>query len=199
MSSADSSRPDYEPGDLVVFAGRSCTSRLIALRTCPPICWWRGWLDSHIGIIGVYAGETHLFESTTLSDLPCSITGKNIRGVKAVNPHARAATYDGLVWRLPLRNSLNAGNSSVLTGALVNAIGAPYEDLASLALVGARFLKRHWLFRADTSRLFCSELVAMVLEIILRLPPGNASIWTPSGLARRVVWQGTHGPRERVN
>ena len=189
---------EYNPGDMVVFAGRCWTSRLIALGSCTPIQLLRGWFDSHIGICAEYQGKTLLFESTTLSGLPCAITGDRIHGTKAVDPAERVGGYDGKVWILrPDKFKLGIEQSEKLTDFLVSMVPTPYEDMSTLAVSATRF-RNHWLFRENTNKLFCSEYAALALERINWLPPGNASIYSPSKLVRRVVYQGTYHRRERI-
>lgn len=187
-------------GDILIFAGASFISRMIALRTCS---WWQlltGEWDSHIGICASYHGKMLLFESTTLSDIPCEITGRIHRGSKAVDPVARIEFYDGKVWVMkPTKRIPHYEKQALrLKTSLVNMVGRPYEDLYKLAVVVTRFAKRHRYFREDTSKLFCSEMVGVALEDAGLIAQGNAAMFSPSSLARRLVREGTYQRRVAV-
>jgi len=193
----------FHAGDVIVFAGRGWISRLIALGTCPlQLLLGRG--DSHIGICADYCGRVLLFESTTLSDMACEITGKRMRGVKAVDPRRRIEGYKGKAWILRPAEDQRAdldrspAAAATLSEYLVDRVGVPYEQFNTLVIAGSRYLKRSWLFRQDASRLFCSEMVALVLERIQWIGRSNASTYTPNSLARKLVYEGTYQPRSRI-
>lgn len=82
---------DYKIGDVVAFSGFGRKSLFVNLVTYG-FPWWHA---SHVGIIGEHNGELLLFESTTLSDVPCVIQGKPFKGVQAVRLKDRVATYRG--------------------------------------------------------------------------------------------------------
>ncbi len=92
--------PIFAPGDLLFFSGRGFISAVIKAFTCWPWDWFRpSWrCVSHVGICAAYNGELYLFESTTLCDQPCAITGKKRAGVQAHKPEDRIASYDGHVF-----------------------------------------------------------------------------------------------------
>ncbi len=189
-------------GDILIFAGASFISRMIAMRTCS---WWQlatGEWDSHIGICASYHGKMLLFESTTLSDIPCEISGRMHRGSKAVDPAGRIEFYDGKVWvmkpTLAILPRTARRRREALIESLVSMVGRPYEDLHKLIAVGTRFAKRHRYFGEDASKLFCSEMVGIALEDAGMIAQGNAAMFSPSSLARRLVREGTYLPRVAV-
>ena len=100
---------EFEPGDLLLFAGRGLESRWIAAVTCSPAQLLAGQWFSHVGICARDPhGRVLLWESTTLCDLPCEITGRKIHGVQAHLPCDRLAHYDGAAWRLRLARARHA-------------------------------------------------------------------------------------------
>jgi hypothetical protein len=189
----------YEAGDMLVFAGKGWISKLITWGTNPfRAMFGRG--SSHIGICANYQGRVLLFESTTLSNMTCEVTGKPVRGVKAVDPALRVESYEGKAWVLKPGpdQKLTDDTDRQLTDYLVSKCGTPYEDFDTLVVAGSRYLKRHWLFRENTDKLFCSELCGLVLELIRWIAPTNSSALTPSGLEKLVTYDGTYQTRRLI-
>lgn len=190
-------RTTWLPGDVIAFAGRGPLSRAIAWKTCS---WWqllRGRWISHVGIVAPYFGRPLLFESTTLTDLPCEFAGWPLEGVQAHAPRDRLERYEGRAWRYRLRKPLPIRSS--LTKRLVKRLGIPY-DHRQACLAGTHYLKRiEALDRFDGEALFCSELVTLVLiEIGVIAIDTNPSIWTPAGWCRWAEQTNTYDHGVRV-
>lgn len=221
MSSRELPRiPLLAAGGLVLFSGSSQTSWGIRLGTCSKF--------SHVGIIAevgrndlLVASRRNtmilesdalkwpksswpfLFESTTLVDEPCEVTGRTIKGVQAHTLGVRLRGYAGRAWYLKPtdRWQLTGSESCQLTALLLDKIGVAYDPEGAV-LAGTIFSKRWWMTRraADRSTLFCVEYVADALLRSLRgrpdfpsgLLPGQLS---PIGLVR---WVKEHGLYESM-
>jgi hypothetical protein len=206
----------FEPGDLLLFYGRDLSSRVIEWATRGP---------SHVGIVCPHrlppdlspaggsgaagtGGEERretlaprpddtllLFESTTLCDLPCLLTGRPIQGVQAHDPARRIATYRGAVARLRLTRAwrLNVHEIALLHEWLMGVASEPY-DLRGALISGTRLFKWSALMPyPDLESLFCSELCAAALMRLHRMPLENPSAFNPASLVREVRRCGTYG------
>lgn len=114
--------PAWQAGDILAFAGRGVTSRIIQGATCSSISHvgsiaWVGreelmdyfqvpygrlsckWTPEISRFIGKWEPRFLLFEATTLAGLPCEITGMEVHGVQAHSPDKRIESYNGRVWR----------------------------------------------------------------------------------------------------
>ena len=111
------------PGDLIAFSGYFMDSHLInVLSYGIPF-----FSASHVGILGNHQDELLLFESTTLSDLPCRIQGKPVKGVQAVRLEDRLKSYQGKVHHYPLVNPLTEEQDTFLSTFLLAKIGTDYD------------------------------------------------------------------------
>jgi hypothetical protein len=179
----------FEPGDLLIFYGRDFSSRVIEWATRGP---------SHVGIVCPHVSATGamlLFESTTLCDLPCLLTGKRISGVQAHEPASRIAGYAGSVALLRLAPAwrLNPREVDLLHDWLLHVANEPY-DLRGALISGTRFFKWTALMPyPDLDSLFCSELCAAALMRLHRMPLANPSLYNPASLVREVRRCGTYG------
>jgi hypothetical protein len=196
----------FEPGDLLIFYGRDLSSRVIEWATRGP---------SHVGIVCPHAlavppsggadraagppegGTTNmlLFESTTLCDEPCALTGKRISGVQAHEPKSRIAGYpgDAALVRLMPAWRLSRREVELLHHWLMHVASEPY-DLRGALISGTRLFKWTALMPyPDLGSLFCSELCAAALMRLHRLPLSNASLYNPASLVREVRRCGTYG------
>lgn len=79
---SNSTKVDYRPGDVFLFAGRASLSKLIALSTASPF--------SHAGI---------LYDANTIFEAEIAT------GVTATSSFQRILNYHGDIWHLPLRRS----------------------------------------------------------------------------------------------
>ena len=178
---------EFEPGDLLIFYGRNFTSRVIEWATQGP---------SHVGIVCPHLQyKSLLFESTTLCDEPCILTGKCVRGVQAHEPGLRIAHYAGSVSVLRLMPAwrLNREETHLLERWLMHVANEPY-DLRGALLSGTRLFKWTALMPyPDLDSLFCSELCAAALMRLHRMPLTNPSLFNPAFLVREVRRCGTYG------
>jgi hypothetical protein len=184
----------FEPGDLLLFAGNGLGSRAIALTTCSAWELLRGRWFSHVGICALYQGQMLLFESTTWCDLPCAIGQRSVQGPQAHPPAQRVEAYRGAVWRLRLdpRRRLNVRESHRLTDFLVEKLGEPY-DYAAAALAGTLRLRLLRVFQEDLTRLFCSQYAMAALKDIGRVDQNlNAGAYSPARMARDLQYWGTY-------
>src|SRR5262249_55067699 len=132
------------------------------------------------------ANAALLFESTTLCDVPCALTGKRRAGVQAHDPAARVAGYDGRVALLRLAPAwrLNKDETALLHKWLMHVASEPY-DLCGALLSGTRLFKWTALMPyPDLGSLFCSELCAAALMRLYRMPLANPSLYNPASLVR---------------
>lgn len=172
---------EFRPGDVIGFSGDGGISFTVNI-----LSYGIPWISiSHLGIIGEHEGELLLFESTTLSDIPCIIQGELVEGVQAVRLKDRIKIYDGKVFRYPLVDPLFASERRRLNQFLHDQIGKPYDLIGALRAGGRlwAWFESH-LREADLNFLFCSELVASSLHKVDRLETHNVSSWSPNRLIR---------------
>lgn len=198
----------FESGDILGFCGEGATSLTIRVATCSRF--------SHVGCIAPVTREAlvglsqaralkipparveHwstrnlLFESTTLADRPCIITGNYLAGVQAHNPELRIREYRGGVQLFRLtpawRQTFEIKDGPrLLAGHLLARIGTQYDGRGAI-VAGTRVVKHWWAWsRTDRSSLFCSEYLAGVLQHVGLFPLSNASKVTPASLLRNLV------------
>ena len=106
-------------GDVISFSGFGHKSVLVNLVTFGIPFWY----TSHVGIIGEYNGEQLLFESTTLSNIPCVIQDRPIKGVQAVRLPDRVKSYHGRIYHYPIYRSLFGFEAACLNEFLLDKIG----------------------------------------------------------------------------
>jgi hypothetical protein len=212
---------DWQHGDLLLFSGRHCLSWTIRVGTCSHFSHVAGVAEitrAHIweaiegkwltGLPREKAEELArgfrpgwlLFESTTLVDSPCRITGQRIKGVQAHRPMSRIARYRGEVWLLRLHEDYRLAGEERRKLALgyLSEIGTKYDGRGAFT-AGTRLIKRSWyLNRADMSSLFCSEMIARRLQVIGRLPIANPARYSPKSLYRALVGSGVYLPPRRI-
>jgi hypothetical protein len=142
-----------------------------------------------------------LFESTTLCDAPCALTGKRRAGVQAHDPAARVAGYEGRVALLRLMPAwrLNNSETALLHKWLMHVASEPY-DLCGALLSGTRLFKWTALMPyPDLGSLFCSELCAAALMRLYRMPLANPSLYNPASLVRELRRCGTYGAPRAIH
>jgi hypothetical protein len=175
-------QPEVIPGDIIAFSGRKLHSYIINFFTYGTP--WSG--ASHVGIIGEHAGELLLFESTTLSNIPCVIQGKPFKGTQAVHLDERLATYRGRAYHYPLYRRLYDAESDRLNQFLIDHIAIPYDAIGAIRAGGAAW---SWfescLHHEDLGSIFCSELCAAAHRDIGMLRTDNVSRWNPNRFIRR--------------
>jgi hypothetical protein len=176
-----------QPGDVIGFSGRGLVSDLINVATygCPRVGL------SHVAIVAEYRGQLVLFESTTLDDEPCLITGRRIHGVQAHPLVRRIKGYAGAAYHYPLCRALTTDQSKKLTEFLVSMIGRPYDDIGAFRSGGEGFSYiESWLRPANLNSIFCSELVAAAHKYVGAWHPRNESSYNPNRLVRTELRDG---------
>jgi hypothetical protein len=170
-----------KPGDVFGFRGTGLISTVINLGSCGlPVTGL-----SHVGIVASAHGDLVLFESTTLSSLPCHLTGQHTNGVQAHKIDDIKSTYRGRVYHYPLYRRLYTHEEQRLTLSLLSHIGTSYDKTGAIQAGG---LVTAWIESIkrgeDLTSLFCSELVACALSDVGVFPTSNASRWSPNKLVR---------------
>jgi hypothetical protein len=168
---------DFFPLPAAFAGGASVFATTIAIAGPSPY--------SHVGFVCARAGDPLLWESTTLSDLPCLLCGKPTRGLQCVNPLQRIERYDGHVWVMRPCRAWESHEIAKALGWLVDRDGARYDLLGA---IGAGPFKRFTHRRERLGRLFCSEVLVAVFGYVGRLGPRHiASSWNPTDVATRFV------------
>jgi hypothetical protein len=172
---------DLQPGDIIGFSGNGWPSVLINLASYG-IPWWS---LSHVGIMGEHEGKLLLFESTTLNDDSCEVTGQLHKGSQAHSLAKKLATYKGKIWHYPLYRRLFDHERERLNAFLAATIGLPYDAIGAFRAGGLGF---SWieskLREADLHSLFCSEWCAAAHAEIGLFPTDNGSRWNPNLFCR---------------
>ena len=170
-----------KPGDIIAYSGKSFPSFVVNLCS-----YGIPWLHaSHVGIIGEYKSELLIFESTTLSNVPCVIQGRPFKGTQAVRLKDRLATYNGRVYHYPLYRPLFDAENKRLTEFLTAHIGIAYDLVGALRSGGAALSWfESWLRKEDLGLIFCSELCAAAHRNIGMLRTDNVSRWNPNRFIR---------------
>lgn len=168
-------------GDVVGFSGFGRPSIIVNLVTYG-IPWWN---ISHVGIIGEFEGKQLLFESTTLSNIPCVIQGEPFKGVQAVRLADRILSYNGKAWHYPVYRPLFGAEADRLNDFLIEKVGTPYDMTGGMrsAGVGLSWLEAK-LRDEDLNLIFCSELVAAAYNLIGLIRTESASRWNPNRFIR---------------
>ena len=174
-------RPEPKAGDIIGFSGDSWLSFGINLATYGiPF-----WSLSHVGILGEHEGELLLFESTSLSDLPCVIQGKPVWGTQAHRLDECVEAYGGKVRHYPLWRPLYTFESQRLSSFLVKHIGKDYDAIGAFRAggIGWSWIESK-LRRQDLSSLFCSEFCAAAHAHVGVFRTDHAGRWSPNRLVR---------------
>ena len=186
---------EFEAADILKFYGREPISRGIE---------WLTWGPSHVGIICRFRDlGWQLVESTTLCDLPDTISGKPKPGVQFHDPYERIAAYKGRVevMRLVPGRKLWRWEQDYLAKWLMHRRDQAYNYRG--APLSATLLYR-WtalLPYPDQESVFCSQLCAEALQIFNRCPLRNPCVYNPASLSRELRSCGLYGkprPLSRV-
>ena len=178
-----------KPGDLVFFSGRGWVSSVIQLATysLPGVGF------SHVGIIGRYHDLPVMYESTSFDRPPCAISGIEITGVQA--HWLDDVAYEpgkGRLYVCPLKRDLYPHEEERLCRLLEMYRGNIRYDMIGAVRSGGFFLRQLLSLVHDESdaTLFCSELVAAVLEETGIWSTPNWSKWNPNSLYRALRLKG---------
>ena len=193
---------DFQPGDLLFFAGDDLVSKAIAWKTCSWPQWIKGERFSHVGVCADYSPPnshsrvTLLFESTTLTAMPCVVQNKLVKGPQAHWPNERIKRYPGHVWRLRLRDPLTEYERERLTNFSLSVLGEDY-DWFGAALAGTWFARLDDDIQPHAAALFCSRMATLQLRECFRMSQSDApGEFSPARLARELAHRETVWPIE---
>lgn len=187
----DLMRLKIRPGDIIGTSGQGLVSDFINLGSLGVPR--RGL--SHIAIVGPYDpryGVNLVYESTSFGRPACARQRKKVSGFQA-HPLSEIVTPDtSRAYWYPLRAPLLNDEIVELERHLSLYLGSSY-DFVGAGKSGGGCLK--WLVnvlfgREDTTTLFCSEIVALILARLNRFHTRNASGYNPNSLIRRLRLQG---------
>ncbi len=160
-----------KPGDIIGFAGKGFASRVIrsASVVSRQTRYRNTW--SHVGIVS--STPKVLIESTTKNTAPDLRSGSLRYGVSEVNLATRLESFNGRLFIRPLKFRLSLEERRAFTEYFVrNIMGRSYESLKTMGglwnLIDAELFD--WVNvgseERESGRLFCSELVANMVELI---------------------------------
>lgn len=175
-------------GDVIGFSGYSWISAAINIGTYAiPLLG-----ISHVGIMAHDdKGRLLIFESTSLDDLPCEISGEVFTGTQAHKLEDILKAYKGRAYHYPLYRPLYPNEDERLTQFLMETIHTPYDMMGAFRAGGVGLSWFESLLRPqDLSTIFCSEWIAASLAVIGVFQTTNASRWNPNHLIRRLRWNG---------
>lgn len=196
-----------QPGDILGCYGTDAVSRAISLGTssllAPP---GTRWAPSHVAIVADVQGMSLWCESTMLSYRPCLLAGEVRRGMQFHWPAERVADYVSaggqvVLFRLSPIDALEPHEITRLDGMLSHFARehATYDTVGAL-ISGTRVVRRltrllmllrHRL-HIDQDSLFCSELIAAVLQRLCRMNRREPTTFSPGTLVRTLVSEGTY-------
>ncbi|MEO5371240.1 MAG: hypothetical protein H7833_14300 [Magnetococcus sp. DMHC-1] len=182
--SYDKARPDMLPGDVIAFSGSGSFSELIKFSTLSSV--------SHVAVIM----QTKLMvdgdpQSGMFNQIIEAVT---TQGVVIKRLSDKLKDYDGEIWWLPLRRSLQKSmDKKKFFDFLIHQEGKKYDmpqavksalDASdNIPLIGKLTHNQE-----DFSAFFCSELVAGALETAGAIKHLNASEVTPIDLCRFAIF-----------
>ena len=188
----DAARAMMRPGDVIAFGGKGQFSEIIKFATFADV--------SHVGVIlqtQVTNDDTDRFFNQIIEST--SLNGFN--GVNISRFSDRLDTYNGELWWLPLSEEIRKKfDQKAFYDFLFNqakerkpydmpqAIKSAVDALDNLPF-GAHGPEYN---KEDFSKFFCSELVAVGLEIAGAVGSVNASEVTPIDLCRWKIYQSTY-------
>ena len=205
-----SSCTEFKPGDIFACYGRDLVSLGISAETSLT-SWLTGpsglrWAPSHVAIASQFVRSTEItwYESTTLSDRKCLTAEQRVEGVQVhpirerIRDYCRSGGWVD-VYRLTGINELSGYEAELLRSMLSKLVGdkqtgqAPRQyDTSGAVFSGTRLLKWLPFSRANLQQMFCSELIAAVLQRLCRMNRDNPARYNPGLLLRRLVRQGTY-------
>jgi len=172
-------REKMKTGDVIAFSGKGHFSEVIKWKTSSEI--------SHVGIVAatnMFGNDRVLLcESTTLTNIKDVIHKTITKGVQMHFLSQRLDAYDGEVFWYPLRDKLEKRYEKLAQAWLSDkhASKTPY-DMTQAMGAGLDFFDKMGLENEeDHSKLFCSELVTKVLQVVDEVGPHiNSSEMTPA-------------------
>lgn len=184
-------RLKIHPGDIIGTSGRGFVSDFINVGS---MGLPRFGL-SHIAIVGPYDprfGSHLVYESTSFGRPACARRGKVVSGFQA-HPLWDIVTDDtARAYWFPLRAPLQEDEIRYLDRLLSEYLGSRYDFIGAGKSGGGclKWLVNSLFGRENTTTLFCSEIVALVLARLNRFRTRNASGYNPNSLKRRLRLQG---------
>jgi hypothetical protein len=191
---------DFKDGDIIGFSGAHYLSDFINIVTygIPR------YSLSHVGILARKNTRSKWLVFEANEDVPwqCAVTHRKHDGVQAHSLDLLLERYPGKMWLYsrigyPVYDS---GHTWVeLYNALVNELGTPYDWMG--AKMAGGFIHsaiQGILHKQDTSSLFCSELIAMILNEYGILDTNNVSKWSPNRLMRHLTRKGIYDKAVRI-
>ena len=197
----------FEPGDIAACYGTCRVSQMIRYGTASPFGPKRLRLGpSHVAILVDHPQYGTIWvESTTLSRLVCLVKHHHASGIQAHDPYDSVAEYEAAegwvdVYRPTKLYRFTHEENLFLTNLVVRLIGESVSyDAPGALLAGTKVFKLSRLFPgADLNKIFCSELVAALLQRLNRMNKRNPAKYHPAGLIRQLVNQGTYQFLERA-
>ena len=194
----------FKDGDIIGFSGAHYTSDFINLATygIPR------YSLSHVGILARKNKRCKWLVFEANEDVPwqCAVTHRKHNGVQAHSLDLLLERYSGKMWLYRLNEKhlhkyigWQGAFGISLYHSLVNELGTPYDWMGAKRAGGFIHSALHALFhKQDTSSLFCSELVAMILAEYGILDTNNVSMWSPNRLMRHLTWNGIYDKAVRL-
>ena len=168
---------NLDTGDVIAFGGKCLFSRAIQLKTMSPV--------SHVAIVIKRGSQAYCVEAC----------GDGV----IESPFKQAIKYDGHVWWLPLSSDARRiADASRIVEFSESLIGRPYDmkqaiksaiDLFDIPSKSPDDVMST-LNNVDLSKLFCSELVASVLEAGYVISDINPSELTPKDVVALRIYAG---------
>lgn len=190
---------DWQTGDIAACFGAQPLSRLISAGTAWPFAPQGLKLGpSHVAIIGRLSnGRPGWFESTSLCTHECLLRDEPVQGCQVHTPEDRVTDYGGRVlqfrphpvWKFDTAERVEL--SLMLADCVRNETG--YDTRG--ALLSRSHVLQHLscLAGEPLAALFCSELIALVLQRFGRLCPNtHPGRFHPGSLLRRLVRTGIY-------
>jgi hypothetical protein len=182
---------DLKDGDVVGFSGSHYLSDFINVVTYGV----PRYSISHVGILARKNKRSKwlVFEANEDVPYPCAITKRKHDGVQAHSLDLLLERYPGKAWLYRLKGpailKMEDGQQYLsLYDAMCTELGTPYDWMGAKRAGGFFHSAIHALLhKQDTSSLFCSELVAMILNEYGILDTNNVSKWSPNRLMRHLV------------
>lgn len=194
---------NWQAGDIAACYGTDRASRLISWGTASlfgPRSLRVG--PSHVAILAPPPSHDGLVwvESTTFCPRPCMLNQVRTAGCQVHEPEDRVADYESTGGRVdwyrltPIREF--SRSESVLLSRILFCHFVSRRvtyDMRGALLSGSRVWQMLRSFPgADLNSLFCSELVAAVLQRLGRLNNSNPARYNPARLLRELVTSGVY-------
>lgn len=189
-----------KPGGIIGVSGKCALSRAIQIGTLSlpnigPLGRW-GWAGtSHVGIVCPVYGEMLVYESTSLSRVPCVRTARE--GPVGVQAHFIGDIVEagGDVRYYPLQRELYIHEVDRLLEFLESCLGHGYDAVGARKTAGGfvSYSISKMFGKDPPGIMFCSELNAAALQAVGVLQTRNPAAWNPNFLIRFLYKKGIIG------